>query len=110
MIINHPPRAYDSARALRLCGPSAHYYHAENRALQPDEKPHTPDHVPPSGLLASLHLLVRGLLLATTRRTGEEEERKEEEEGRKKRGRREEELGRGKGREGRQADGLNSNV
>jgi hypothetical protein len=58
------------ARALRLCGPSAHYYHTENRALQPNEKLHAPVHVPPSGLLASLHLLVRGLLPGTKRRTG----------------------------------------
>ena len=38
------------------------------------KKLHAPVGVPPSGLLASLRLLVRGLLPATTRRTGEEEE------------------------------------
>ena len=81
LLLNHAPQAYDSARALRLCGPSAHYYHTENCALQPDEQLHAPAHVPPSGLLASLHLLVRGLFPATTRRTGEEEERKGEGEG-----------------------------
>jgi hypothetical protein len=38
------------------------------------KKLHAPVGVLPSGLLASLRLLVRGLLPATTRRTGEEEE------------------------------------
>jgi hypothetical protein len=51
--------------------------------LQPDEKLHTPVGVPPSGLLTSLRLLVRGLLPAITRRMEEEGERKEEEERRK---------------------------
>jgi hypothetical protein len=37
------------------------------------KKLHAPVGVPPSGLLASLRLLVRGLLPATTRRMGEEE-------------------------------------
>ena len=61
------------------------------------KKLHAPVGVPPSGLLASLRLLVRGLLPATTRRTGEEEEgkRREEERG-------EEERRRGKGKWDRQ--------
>jgi hypothetical protein len=49
----------------------------ENRALRQMKKLHAPVGVPPSGLLgvlASLRLLVRGLLPATTRRTGEAEE------------------------------------
>ena len=70
------------------------------------KKLHAPVGVPPSGLLASLRLLVRGLLPATTRRTGEEEEggkkggRERGEERRRGKGRREKEVG--------QTDGLNS--
>jgi hypothetical protein len=52
-------------------------------------------HKPPSSLLTSLYLLVRGLLLEITRRTGG----RREEEGRKK--------GRG---EGNGADGLNPSI
>ena len=33
LLLTHTPRAYDSARALRLCGPSTHCEHTENRAL-----------------------------------------------------------------------------
>ena len=36
LLLTHTPRAYDSARALRLCGPSTHgllTYPTENRAL-----------------------------------------------------------------------------
>src|ERR1700722_16538993 len=40
------------------------------------KKLHAPVGVLPSGLLASLRLLARGLLPATTRRTGEEERRR----------------------------------
>ena len=66
-----------SAHALRLCGPSARFYHA-------------PVHVPPSGLLtSSLHVLVRGLLLTITRRTRRKE-------GRAREGEREEGMGMGK--------------
>jgi hypothetical protein len=68
------------------------------------KKLHAPVGVPPSGL-ASLRLLVRGLLPATTRRTGEEERREEE--------RGEEERRRGKGRRAKevgQTDGLNSTI
>ena len=53
----YTPQAYDSARALRLCGPSTHCYYTENRALWPDEKLHTPVGVPSSCLLTSLRLL-----------------------------------------------------
>jgi hypothetical protein len=56
--------------------------------------------VPPSGLLASLRLLVRGLLPATTRRTGEEEGGKK---GGRERGGREKEREREK-REGSRTD------
>jgi len=81
------------------------------------KKLHAPVGVLPSGLLASLRLLVRGLLPATTRRTGEEEEGGRGRRGKRKKGeRREEERGeeerrRGKGRREKevgQTDGLNS--
>src|SRR5882762_3398827 len=66
------------------------------------KKLHAPVGVPPSGLLASLRLLVRGLLPATTRRTGEEEEGGRGKEGRKREGRKRE--GEGKGEERRKWD------
>ena len=63
----------------------------ENRALRQMKRLHAPVGVPPSGLLASLRLLVRGLLPATTRRTGEEEEGGKK--GGRERGGREKEVG-----------------
>src|ERR1700722_7294885 len=66
------------------------------------KKLHAPVGVMPSGLLASLRLLARGLLPATTRRTGEEEEGgrgRRGKEGRKREGRKRE--GEGKGEERR---------
>jgi hypothetical protein len=69
------------------------------------KKLHAPVGVPPSGHLASLGLLVRGLLPATTRRTGEEEEggrRVRGKERRKREGRKRE--GEGKGEERRKWD------
>jgi hypothetical protein len=95
LLLFHTPRAYGSARALRLCGPSTHCVHTENRALRPDKKLHAPVGVPPSGLLTSLCLLARYLPPATTRRTGGGKEGE-----RRKEGGREKEMEREK-REGR---------
>ena len=35
LLLNHTPWVYDSAWALRLCGPSTHFYYT---ALRPDKK------------------------------------------------------------------------
>ena len=102
IIINHTPRAYNSARALRLCGPSAHYYYTGKPCLcSRMKKLHAPVGVLPSGLLTSLRLLARGL---SRQQQGEREG--EDEEGGKKGGRekerREKEVG--------QTDRLNSTI
>ena len=51
LIIHRGP----SARALWLCGPSAHlnFYRIENRALRPDGKLHAPIHVRPSDWIST---------------------------------------------------------